>query len=54
MISRFTYSDWQPSSFVLTMEMGPNANALQKAMTFTYSKGPAQTSSVKSGSKTAQ
>jgi Protein of unknown function (DUF1579) len=39
MMSRFTYSDWKPNSFLLTMEMGPDMNSMQKAMTFTYSKG---------------
>ena len=38
MVSRFTYSDWKPSSFVMTMEMGPDANSMKKAMTLTYTK----------------
>lgn len=54
MISRFTYSDWKPNSFLLTMEMGPDANSLQKAMTFTYSKGGVQAGSEKPGSKTSR
>ncbi len=38
MMSRFTYSDWQPDSFVMTMEMGPDASNMQKAMTITYTR----------------
>jgi hypothetical protein len=38
---RFTYSDWKPNSFVMTMEMGPNASSMNKFMTITYSKGGA-------------
>jgi hypothetical protein len=38
MVTRFTYSDFQPDSFVMTMEMGPDAAKLHKAMTITYSK----------------
>jgi hypothetical protein len=39
MVTRFTYSDFKPGSFVMTMEMGPDASKLQKAMTITYTKG---------------
>ncbi len=38
MMTRFTYSDWKPNSFMMTMEMGPDANSLKKAMTITYTK----------------
>lgn len=38
MVSRFTYSDFKPNSFVMTMEMGPNAGKMQKAMTLTYTR----------------
>jgi hypothetical protein len=38
MVTRFTYSDFQTDSFVMTMEMGPDTSKLQKAMTITYSK----------------
>ena len=38
MVTRFTYSDFKPDSFVMTMEMGPDASKLQKAMTITYTK----------------
>ncbi|HUI84536.1 MAG TPA: DUF1579 family protein [Candidatus Binatia bacterium] len=38
MASRFTYSDWKPNSFVMTMEMGPDVNSMKKAMTITYTK----------------
>jgi hypothetical protein len=37
-MTRFTYSDFKPNSFVMTMEMGPDASKLQKAMTVTYTK----------------
>ena len=39
MMTRYTYSDWKPNSFVMTMEMGPNASSMNKFMTITYSKG---------------
>lgn len=38
MMSRFTYSDWKPNSFVMKMEMGPDANSMKLAMTVTYTK----------------
>ena len=38
MVTRFTYSDFKPNSFVMTMEMGPDASKMQKAMTITYTK----------------
>ncbi len=38
MMTRFTYSDFKPDSFVMTMESGPDASKLQKAMTITYTK----------------
>lgn len=41
MMTRFTYSDFKPDSFVMTMEMGPDASKMQKAMTVTYSKAAA-------------
>jgi len=41
MVSRFTYSDWKPNSFVMTMEMGTDPNSLTKAMTITYTKAGA-------------
>jgi Protein of unknown function (DUF1579) len=41
MTMRFTYSDFQPDSFVMTMEMGPDASKMQKAMTVTYTKAAA-------------
>jgi len=37
-MTRFTYSDFTPDSFVMTMEMGPDASKMQKAMTITYTK----------------
>ncbi len=41
MMTRFTYSDWKPNSFVMTMESGANADAMSKVMTVTYTKGAA-------------
>ena len=38
MVTRFTYSDWKPNSFVMTMAMGPDANSLKDAMTITYTR----------------
>lgn len=38
MTMRFTYSDFKPDSFVMTMEMGPDASKMQKSMTVTYTK----------------
>jgi Protein of unknown function (DUF1579) len=41
MTMKFIYSDFKPDSFVMTMEMGPDASKLQKAMTVTYTKAAA-------------
>lgn len=38
MITRVTYSDFKPDSFVMTMDSGPDANSLQKMMTITYTR----------------
>lgn len=38
MTMRFIYSDFKPDSFVMTMEMGPDASKMQKSMTVTYTK----------------
>ena len=38
MMSKFIYSDFKPDSFTMTMEMGPDANSMKKAMTITYTK----------------
>ena len=54
MVSRFTYSDWKPNSFLLTMEMGPDTQSMQKAMTFTYSKGAAPATSDAPASKSSK
>jgi hypothetical protein len=45
MVTRFTYSDWQPNSFVMTMAMGPDANSLKEAMTITYTRAGATSAS---------
>jgi hypothetical protein len=50
MTTRYTYSDWKPNSFVMTMEMGSDANSLKPAMTITYTKAPM----AKVAEKTAQ
>lgn len=41
MTTRFTYSDWKPNSFTMTMEMGPDSNSMKKAMTISYTKAAA-------------
>lgn len=38
MVTRFTYSDFKPNSFVMTMASGPDANSLKPMMTVTYTK----------------
>lgn len=38
MTMKFTYGNWSPSSFVMTMSMGPDANSLKEMMTITYTK----------------
>jgi len=51
MMTRFIYSDWKPNSFVMTMEMGPDANNLQKAMVVTYSKASGAAGTAGKGEK---
>jgi len=41
MTMKFIYSDFKPDSFVMTMEMGPDAGKMQKTMTVTYTKAAA-------------
>jgi hypothetical protein len=41
MMMKFTYSDFKPDSFVMTMEGGPDASKMQKMMTVTYTKAAA-------------
>lgn len=38
MITKMTYSDFKPDSFVMTMESGPDMNSLKKMMTINYTK----------------
>jgi hypothetical protein len=38
MMTKFTYSDFKPNSFVMTMASGPDANSLKPMMTVTYTK----------------
>ena len=50
MVTKLTYSDWKPNSFVMTMESGPDAGSLKKMMTITYTKaGAAAPAADKSG-----
>jgi len=37
-VSRFTYANWKPDSFVMTMATGPDANSLKDMVTITYTK----------------
>ena len=47
-VTRFTYSDWKPDSFVMTMEIGADARSLKPAMTVTYTRTtPPSTAAVK-------
>jgi hypothetical protein len=38
MTTTFTYSDWKPNSFVMTMARGADAKAVKPVMTITYTK----------------
>lgn len=38
MTTKFTYSQWTPNSFVMTMSSGPDPNSLKEMMTITYTK----------------
>jgi len=38
MMTKFTYSDFKPTSFVMSMASGPDANSLKPMMTITYTK----------------
>jgi len=42
-VTRITYSDFKPNSFVMTMDSGPDAASLQKMMTITYTRAAANT-----------
>lgn len=44
MVTRFTYSDWKPNSFAMTMEVGSDVNSMTEAMTITYTRAGAATS----------
>lgn len=37
-VMKFTYTNWSPSSFVMNMAMGPDANSVKDMMTVTYTK----------------
>jgi hypothetical protein len=47
MFTRFTYGSWSPTSFVMSMSMGPDANQLKEMVTITYTKAA-------TGAKTGQ
>ena len=38
MVTKITYTNWTPTSFVMTMSTGPDANSLKDLMTVTYTK----------------
>jgi len=38
MVMKFTYTNWSPSSFVMDMTSGPDANSLKEFMTVTYTR----------------
>ncbi|MGB8885187.1 MAG: DUF1579 family protein [Candidatus Korobacteraceae bacterium] len=40
MVTQFVYSDWKPTSFVMTMSTGADAKSLKPAVIITYSKAP--------------
>ena len=40
-VSRFTYSNWKPDSFTMTMATGPDANSLKDLVTITYTRSVA-------------
>jgi hypothetical protein len=41
MVTKFIYTDWKPNSFVMKMEMGPDASSLKEAMVITYTRAGA-------------
>lgn len=41
MVTRITYTNWAPNSFVMIMSTGPDANSLKDIMTDTYTKAAA-------------
>lgn len=43
-MTKFTYSDFQPSSFIMTMESGSDEASMKKVMTITYTKAALPTS----------
>ena len=40
-VSKFTYANWKPDSFVMTMATGPDANSLKDLVTITYTRSAA-------------
>jgi hypothetical protein len=47
MAMRFTYTDFKPDSFMMTMDMGPDASSMKKAMEVTYKKAGAAAGAAK-------
>jgi len=41
MVTKITYTSWSPTSFVMTMSTGPDANSLKDMMSVTYTKAAA-------------
>lgn len=41
MVTKITYTNWTPNSFVMIMSTGPDANSLKDVMTDTYTKAAA-------------
>ena len=41
MVTKITYTNWTPNSFVMTMSTGPDANSLKDLMMVTYTKAAA-------------
>lgn len=46
MMTKFTYTDWKPNSFVMKMDSGPDANSLKPIMTITYTRAGASSAKV--------
>ncbi len=40
-VSKFTYANWKPDSFVMTMATGPDANSLKDLVAITYTRSAA-------------
>jgi hypothetical protein len=47
MVTTFTYSDFKPDSFVMTMASGPDSSSLKPLMTITYTRAAGMASAAK-------